>query len=65
MKLARFVLKIVGASLAVAGFVCLIIGYWDRLTHCFSSCGDKAVKVVDSARKKPRPAEYDDFADVD
>lgn len=54
MKLARFVLKIVGASLALAGFVCLIIGYWDKLTapHHFCLC-------------KKRPSEYDDYADVD
>ena len=31
MKTARFVLKIVGASLAFAGTVCLIIGFWDKL----------------------------------
>ena len=37
MKTARFVLKIVGASLAVASEVCLIIGFWDRIG---SSCED-------------------------
>lgn len=53
MKLARFVLKIVGASLALAGSICLLIGYWDRLTapHC--------------CRRRSRPSEYDDYADVD
>ncbi len=35
MKIARFVLKIVGASLAFAGAVCLIIGYWDKLMKPF------------------------------
>lgn len=35
MKIARFVLKIVGASLAFAGVVCLIIGFWDKLTSPF------------------------------
>ena len=35
MKVARFVLKIVGASLTFAGAVCLIIGYWDRIFSCF------------------------------
>lgn len=29
----RFVLKIVGASLALAGAVCLVIGYWDKLMN--------------------------------
>ena len=54
MKLARFVLKIVGGSLALAGLVCLIIGYWDRLTmpRQFGPC-------------RKRPSEYDDYADVD
>ena len=44
MKIARFVLKIVGASLTLAGGICLIIGFWDKLTapfHCnedYSRC---------------------------
>ncbi len=54
MKLARFVLKIVGGSLALAGLVCLIIGYWDKLTAPHQLC---------PGRK--RPSEYDDYADVD
>ena len=37
MKVARFVLKIVGASLAFAGAVCLIIGYWDKIFSCFKT----------------------------
>ena len=54
MKLARFVLKIVGASLALAGGVCLLIGYLDKITdpHRFTLC-------------RRRPSEYDDYADVD
>ncbi len=51
MKLARFILKIVGASLALAGTICLMIGFWDRLTLGCSS--------------KRRPSEYDDYADVE
>ena len=31
MKTARFVLKIVSASLALASFVCAIIGFWEEL----------------------------------
>ncbi len=54
MKLARFVLKIVGASLTLAGFVCLLIGYWDKLTAPRTCC-----------LRKKRPSEYDDYADVD
>lgn len=30
----RFVLEIVGASLTLAGAVCLVIGFWDMLTGC-------------------------------
>ena len=36
MKTARFVLKIVGASLMLAGTVCLIIGFWDRFIGAFA-----------------------------
>ncbi len=53
MKLARFVLKIVGGSLALAGAICLIIGYWDVLT------------AQRGCRRRDRPSEYDDYADVD
>ncbi|MDD3165623.1 MAG: hypothetical protein PHS97_07180 [Oscillospiraceae bacterium] len=51
MKTARFVLKIVGASLALASFVCLAIGYWDKMSN--GCC------------HKRRPSEYDDYADVE
>jgi len=36
MKTARFVLKIVGASLVLAGTICLIIGFWDKLIGAFA-----------------------------
>ena len=29
----RFVLKIVGLSLAVGGLICVIIGFWDKLAE--------------------------------
>lgn len=32
MKTARFVLKIVAASLAGAAAVCAVIAYWDKLS---------------------------------
>ncbi len=35
MKTARFVLKIVAASLACASAVCAIIGFWDKLSVPF------------------------------
>ena len=31
MKTARFVLKIVGASLRFAGLACLIVAFWDKI----------------------------------
>ena len=45
MKTARFILKIIGASLALAASVCLVIAFWDRLTSllhnlCKPECGD-------------------------
>lgn len=49
----RFVLKIVGASLAAAGLICLIVGGWDRLAQGGSS--------VRSALR--RRSEYDDYDD--
>jgi hypothetical protein len=61
MKMARFVLKIVAASLAAAAAVCCVIAYWDKLMGLCS--GAKAAV----AKKSPkfRPAEYDDYADVE
>lgn len=58
MKMARFVLKIVGISLAFAGIVCLIIGFWDRLSGNYGAYKERIVA------KMNRPSEYDDFADV-
>lgn len=52
----RFVLKIVGASLAVAGFVCLLIAYWDKLSACFGAvCAKCSCKCAND--------EYADYAD--
>lgn len=55
MKKHSLVLMIVGTSLSVAGAICLVIGFWDKLAAAFG-----AVKT-----KTFRPKEYDDFADVD
>ena len=52
----RFVMKIVGASLAVAGFVCLVIAYWDKLTACVNSIGARC-------KSKCECSEYEDYAD--
>ena len=54
MKLARFILKIVGAALALAGLVCLLIGSWDRVVALCPTC-----------IPKKRTSEYDDYADLD
>lgn len=35
MKTARFVLKIVGAALTLAGVACLVVGFWDRIVDLF------------------------------
>ena len=40
----RFVLKIVGAALAVAGAVCLVIAFWDKLSACARSVCAKCRK---------------------
>ncbi len=53
MKVARFVLKIVGGSLILAGSICALIGFWDKLTDFAKVATYK------------RPVEYDDFADVE
>ena len=33
MKIARFVLKIVGTCLALAAAACCVIAYWDKITE--------------------------------
>lgn len=37
----RFVVKIIGASLAAAGAICLVVGYWDKMMGFFCSLGEK------------------------
>ena len=54
-KTASMVMKIIGASLAIAAFVCLQIGGWHDL-----SVGDCGMKK----RLRERfSSEYDDYAD--
>lgn len=57
MKVARFVLKIVGTCLAAAAAVCCVIAYWDKITEGFQTIGDKL------GCRRCRPAECDDYAD--
>ena len=52
----RFVLKIVGVSLAAAGAICLVVGYWDKLMACFNAIGDKCKCVCGCS-------EFDDYDD--
>lgn len=56
----RFVVKIVGASLAFAGMVCLLIAYWDKL-----AAGACSVKQSVAAKCKCRGkcSEFDDYDD--
>ena len=54
-KTARMVMKIVGASLALAAAVCLLIGGWHDLSVGF--CG------VKKCLSKKFGSEYDDYAD--
>ena len=51
----RFVMKIVGLSLALAGLICVVIGFWDKLTEDVSS-------VAGKIRCKHCP-EFDDYDD--
>lgn len=57
MKVARFVLKIVGACLAAAAAACAIIAYWDKIVEGVNAIGAKL------GCKCCRPSEYDDYAD--
>lgn len=61
MKVARFVLKIVGLSLAAAAAVCCVVAYWDKIAGLF--CGVK--EKVAQRSTCCHPSEYDDYADWD
>lgn len=54
----RFVLKIVGLSLAAAGLICLVVGFWDKLAE-----NAAAVKDNLSAKGGCRCSEFDDYDD--
>ena len=54
-KTASMVMKIIGASLAFAAFVCLLIGGWHDLS--VGCCG------VKGRLRKRFSSEYDDYAD--
>ena len=54
----RFIVKNVGASLALAGLVCLVVGYWDKLM-----AGGAALKENLAGKCKCRCSEFDDYDD--
>ena len=59
MKVARFVLKIVAASLVVAAMVCAIIAYWDKLVELGQSVCGKIKEKKECVCK----SEYEDYAE--
>ena len=63
MKVARFVLKIVGWSLALAAAICCIVAYWDKIVDTFYAIADKVEE------KKANccfcSSEYDDYEDAE
>ena len=62
MKIARFVLKIVGWSLALAAAICCVVAYWDKITSVV--CGLKDM-VTEKGACCYHPSEFDDYADWD
>ena len=62
MKVARFVLKIVAASLAAAALTCCVVAYWDKIMNFFRSLTGK---VKAAGCPCSYPSEYDDYADWD
>ncbi len=60
MKVARFILKIIAASLALVAVVCCVIAYWDKIAGFFRRLGQRMdVKCCCG------PSEYDDYADLE
>lgn len=60
MKVARFVLKIVAAALAVAAAVCCVIAFWDKIEAAFGCVKTKLCKADCCGS-----SEYDDYVDWD
>ena len=51
----RFVMKIVGLSLCLAGLICLVIGFWDKLAEDASAVAGKL-----GGKRCPEFDDYDD-----
>ena len=62
MKTARFVLKIVAASLAFAAAVCCVIAYWDKLAS-LACCAKE--KISSKTLTCGCRSEYEDYADLE
>ena len=57
----RFIVKIVGAVLAITALVCVVVGYWDTIR---ASIG--AAREILAEKRKARLSdvnEFDDYAD--
>jgi len=53
----RFVIKIVGLSLAMAGVICLVVGFWDKLAEDAVAAKDA---LLGKRSKYPEFHDYDD-----
>ena len=54
----HFVLKIIVLSLALAGLICLVVGYWDALTT-----GAAELKKCVAGKCRGKCSEFDDYDD--
>ncbi len=59
MKIARFVLKIVGFCLTLAAAACCVIAYWDKITEVVYRVGNK----LGLSNRYSDYADFDDYAD--
>ena len=55
----RLVMEIVGAGLVLAGAICLVIGYWDKLM-----AGAAAVVNTVTGKGGCKCSEFDDYDDA-
>lgn len=59
MKVARFVLKVVAASLVAAAAICAIIAYWDKIV-------DTSLSLYSKVKEKKAcicKSEYEDYVE--
>ena len=60
MKVARFVLKIVAAAMAVTAVVCAVVAFWDKIEDFFYTIADRVEEKKADCRFA---SEYDDYDD--